>query len=172
MKPQYSLHPYHTNIIGSCHVCMISSQDFSLTWNSMLIDCKAYLTCILNFATSGTLLNVCTRHVSRMQLMHLGRACHTALGGSIRRLLATQKLNNGLEMPLFGIGTWKSKAGGPLETSLRTAFESGYRCTTSPSGCLAGRKQQRHAYWQTKIAACTSSAGHLTGSNLFSVRLA
>ncbi|KAK9867786.1 hypothetical protein WJX84_000654 [Apatococcus fuscideae] len=37
-----------------------------------------------------------------------------------------QRLNNGLEMPLFGLGTWKSK-GGALETSVRTALESGYR---------------------------------------------
>lgn len=37
------------------------------------------------------------------------------------------KLNNGVEMPLLGLGTWRSAAGEEVENAVRVALELGYR---------------------------------------------
>lgn len=40
---------------------------------------------------------------------------------------ATKKLNNGVEIPLFGLGVFRSKEGPEIETAINHAFEEGYR---------------------------------------------
>ena len=41
--------------------------------------------------------------------------------------IPTKKLNNELEMPVLGLGTWKSKEGSEVENSVIWALEAGYR---------------------------------------------
>ena len=37
------------------------------------------------------------------------------------------KLNNGVEMPILGLGVWKSRQGGEVEAAVEYALQSGYR---------------------------------------------
>ena len=37
------------------------------------------------------------------------------------------KLHNGVEMPIFGLGTWKLKDGDEAKTAVKFAIEHGYR---------------------------------------------
>ena len=37
------------------------------------------------------------------------------------------KLNNGVEMPVFGLGVWQTPSGGPTQRAVRAALETGYR---------------------------------------------
>ena len=41
--------------------------------------------------------------------------------------IPTKKLNNGLEMPVLGLGTWKAKDGEEVEQAVLWALEAGYR---------------------------------------------
>ena len=41
--------------------------------------------------------------------------------------IPTKKLNNGLEMPVLGLGTWKSKDGDEVKNAVLWALEAGYR---------------------------------------------
>jgi diketogulonate reductase-like aldo/keto reductase len=41
-------------------------------------------------------------------------------------MTSTYKLNNGVDMPLFGLGTWKAK-GNDVGKSCQWAIEAGYR---------------------------------------------
>jgi diketogulonate reductase-like aldo/keto reductase len=41
--------------------------------------------------------------------------------------IPTKKLNNGLEMPMLGLGTWKAKDGDEVEQAVLWALEAGYR---------------------------------------------
>jgi diketogulonate reductase-like aldo/keto reductase len=44
-----------------------------------------------------------------------------------RGLRSTVRLNNGVEMPVFGLGVWQAAAGGPARDAVRHALASGYR---------------------------------------------
>src|SRR5690606_559289 len=39
---------------------------------------------------------------------------------------STVTLNNGIEMPQFGLGVWRSQAGSETENAVRWALEAGY----------------------------------------------
>ena len=45
----------------------------------------------------------------------------------------TIKLNNGVEMPIFGLGVWKSGQGGEVESSIENALLAGYRSIDTAS---------------------------------------
>jgi diketogulonate reductase-like aldo/keto reductase len=45
----------------------------------------------------------------------------------------TIKLNNGVEMPIFGLGVWKSDQGGEVESAIENALETGYRSIDTAS---------------------------------------
>lgn len=45
----------------------------------------------------------------------------------------TVRLRNGVEMPRFGLGTYKSPEGGQVEGAVRTALETGYRLIDTAS---------------------------------------
>lgn len=47
-----------------------------------------------------------------------------AMGGSD---IPVAILNNGLQIPMLGLGTWKSSAGESVKAAVRTAIEVGYR---------------------------------------------
>ena len=47
--------------------------------------------------------------------------------GSIMKLSSTAKLNNGVEIPLLGLGTYKSTPGNETEQAIKWALELGYR---------------------------------------------
>jgi methylglyoxal/glyoxal reductase len=40
---------------------------------------------------------------------------------------STTSLNNGVEMPVLGLGVWKSQQGGEVESAIEYALETGYR---------------------------------------------
>lgn len=51
----------------------------------------------------------------------------------IRSITDTVSLRNGVEMPRFGLGTYKSPQGGQVEGAVAAALESGYRLVDSAS---------------------------------------
>jgi diketogulonate reductase-like aldo/keto reductase len=44
-----------------------------------------------------------------------------------KRLRSSVRLNNGVEMPVFGLGSWESPSGGPARDAVAYALRSGYR---------------------------------------------
>ncbi len=51
----------------------------------------------------------------------------------MKNINSTRKLNNGVEIPLFGLGVFRSENGGEVENAIKYAFEEGYRLIDTAS---------------------------------------